>query len=128
MNGWNRLFVVIAVLWAIATPVLVMESTNSPVHEASSRCGDVAYKNYGASDSRIRLDNDKYRQELDRCSAAFLRDVVPIQKVFSAMIGMGDRTLGLVTWGFILIPLCVLWVVGWGLGKIVRWVTAGFMR
>jgi hypothetical protein len=86
---------------------------NRLFRQASSRCSDVAYKNYGASDSRIRLDNDKYRQEMDRCSAAFSRDFVPIQKVFSAMIGMGDRTLGLVTWGFILIPLCVLLVIGW---------------
>jgi hypothetical protein len=128
MNGWNRLFVVIAVVWAIAAPFLVMESTNSPLPQTFDRCGSAAYQNYGASDSRVRLDMDKYHEEVERCSAAFSRDFVSIQKVFSAMIGIGDRTLGLVAWGFFLIPLCVLWVVGWGLGRIVRWVAAGFSR
>lgn len=37
------------------------------------------------------------------------------------MIGVGDLTLGLVAWGFSLIPLCVLWVPGWSLGRIVHW-------
>jgi hypothetical protein len=128
MNGWNRLFVVTAVVWAIAAPFLVMESTNSPLPQTFDRCGSAAYQSYGDSDARIRLDMDKYHEEVERCSTAFSRDFVSIQKVFSAMIGIGDRTLGLVAWGFFLIPLCVLWVAGWGLGRIVRWVGAGFSR
>jgi hypothetical protein len=40
--------------------------------------------------------------------ATFSRDFVSIQNVGSAMIGIGDRTLGLMTWGFIVIhsPCC----------------------
>ena len=45
-----------------------------------------------------------------------------------AMIGAGDRKLGLVAWGFILIPLALLWIVVWGVARIVRWVAAGFRR
>jgi hypothetical protein len=119
---------VVAVLWAIAAPFILMAETNRPVHQVFDLCGDVAYRNYGASDSQIRLDMDKYQQEVNRCLASFSRDFVGIEKLFSALLGIGDRTLGLVAWGFILIPLCVLWVVGWGFGRIGRWVAAGFSR
>jgi Na+-transporting methylmalonyl-CoA/oxaloacetate decarboxylase gamma subunit len=33
-----------------------------------------------------------------------------------------------VAWGFILIPLALLWVVVWGIGRVVRRVAAGFRR
>jgi hypothetical protein len=128
MSGWNRLFAVIAVLWAVAAPIILMVDTNRPVHQAFDRCGDAAYRNYGASDSRIRLDMDKYRQEVALCLADFSRDFVSIQKVLHAMIGMGDWTLGLVAWGAILVPLALLWDVSWVLSRLMRWVAAGFLR
>ena len=128
MSGWNRLFVVVAVLWAIAAPFVLMADTNTPVEQAFKRCADAAYRDYGASDSRIRLDMDTHRQEVDRCLDTFSRDFVSIQNVGSAMIGIGDRTLGLVTWGFIVIPLALLWGVSWVLSRVVRWVAAGFLR
>jgi hypothetical protein len=31
MNGWNRLFVVIAVLWAIVAPFWLLDGVNKPV-------------------------------------------------------------------------------------------------
>jgi hypothetical protein len=71
---------------------------------------------------------DKHRQVLDRCLATFSRNFVSIQTLGSAMIGIGDRTLGLVTWGFIVIPLALLWGVSWVLSRVVRWVAAGFLR
>jgi hypothetical protein len=43
--------------------------------------------------------------------AVFSQNFVSIQKVLHAMIGIGDWTLGLVVWGFILIPLGLLWGV-----------------
>jgi hypothetical protein len=108
MSGWHRLFVVIAILGAIAAPFVLMDEMNEPIRQASSRCTDVAYRNYGSGDSRIRLDMDKYHDETASCFASFIRDFVSIKKVASAVIGMGDRTLGLVTWGFILIPFGLL--------------------
>jgi hypothetical protein len=44
------------------------------------------------------------------------------------MIGTGDWKLGAVAWGFIIIPLALLWIVAWGVGRVVRWVAAGFRR
>jgi hypothetical protein len=51
MSGWNRLFVVVAVCWALAAPFWVMTESNSPVHDALLSCGQAAYENYGASDA-----------------------------------------------------------------------------
>ena len=126
MNGWNRLLVVIAVCWAIVAPFLLMEDTNKPIQQTFDSCGSAAYRRYGASDSTIRLDMAKYDAEVAKCLADFSRDFVSLQKLLSALIGAGDRTLGLVLWGFILIPPCLLWVVGWVFGKTVQWVVAGF--
>jgi hypothetical protein len=90
MNGWNRLFVVIAVCWAIVAPFWVMAEANSPVHYNMDRCGDAAYKNHGtAFEPRIRLDMDKHHEEVDRCSAAFVRNFVSVQRLAGAMIGIG---------------------------------------
>jgi len=32
------------------------------------------------------------------------------------MFGSGDRILGVAGWGFLLIPLVLLWVLSWGIG------------
>jgi hypothetical protein len=88
MNGWNRLFVVIAVCWAIVAPFLLMEDANRPVHQIFDSCGSAAYHRYGASDSTIRLDWAKYEEEAAKCLAAFSRDFVSLPKLLSALIGM----------------------------------------
>jgi hypothetical protein len=126
LGGWNRLFVVIAICWAIVAPFLVMGEVNEPVRQRQSQCAESAYQRYGSSQSTVRLDWDKYHAEEALCLNAFVQDYVGLEKLFGALIGMGDRTLGLVAWGVILIPLCLLWVVCWALGKVVLWVAAGF--
>ena len=56
---------------------------------------------------------------------AFVRsNIVSLPGTFSAMVGAGDWKLGAVAWGFILIPLALLWIVVWGVGRVVRWVVA----
>jgi hypothetical protein len=53
----------------------------------------------------------------------FSRNFLSIQKVLLAMIGISDDPwLFLVIWGFILIPLGLVW----GVGKVVGWIAAGF--
>ena len=79
-------------------------------------------------DSSAKLDMDRYRAEEAKCSAAFVRDIVSVPGTFGAMIGAGDWKLGGVAWGFILIPLALLWIVGWGTGRVVHWIAAGFRR
>jgi hypothetical protein len=127
MNGWNRIFVVLAVVWAIVAPFWVQVESNRPVDASFSRCSDVAYQRYGSSGSK-QLDMDKYKAERDKCSEAFVRDFVSLPATYAAMVGFGDWKVGGVAWGVIVIPLALLWIVAWGLGRLVLWVVAGFRR
>jgi hypothetical protein len=127
MNGWNRVFVVVAVVWALVAPFLLVSENNKPADKIFSMCSDVAYQLYGSSSSR-QLDMDRYRAEEAKCLAAFVRNIVSVPETWGAMIGAGDWKLGSVAWGFILIPLALLWIVGWGVGRVVHWIAAGFRR
>jgi hypothetical protein len=133
MNGWNRLFVIVAVVWALVAPFLLVAENNKPAERMFSMCSDLAYQLYGSSSSS-KLDMDKYRAEEAKCSEAFVRGIVGVPGIvsvpgtFGAMIGAGDWKLGVVAWGFILIPLALLWIVAWGVARVVHWVAAGFRR
>ena len=127
MNGWNRLFVVVAVAWALVAPFLLVAENNKPAKELFSLCSDVAYQRYGSSSS-VKLDMDKYRAEAAKCSETLVSGLIGVPGTFGAMIGAGDWKLGGVAWGFILIPLALLWIVAWSIGRVVHWVAAGFRR
>lgn len=127
MNGWNRIFVVIAVVWALVAPFLLVAENNKPAERMFSSCGDLAYQLYGSSSSR-QLDMDRYRAEVAKCSATFVSNIVSVPGTFGAMIGMGDWKLSGVAWGLILIPLALLWIVEWGVRRVARWIVAGFRR
>jgi hypothetical protein len=127
MNRWNRVFVVIVVFWAIVSPLLVATEANRGPEQAFQYCTDSAYRQYGSSDSG-QFDMNKYIAEGDVCSRAHARDGVRLPRVLRAMVGTDDRILGLAGWGFMLIPLALLWIISWGIGRIVIWIPAGFRR
>jgi hypothetical protein len=127
MSGWNRLFIVVAVVWALVAPFLLVAESNKPAERMFSMCSDLAYQLYGSSSSS-KLDMDKYRAEVAKCSETLVSGLISVPGTFGAMIGAGDWKLGAVAWGFILIPLALLWIVAWSLGRIVHWVAAGFRR
>jgi hypothetical protein len=128
MNGWNRLFVVVAVVWALVAPFLFVAAKNEPADRMLSLCNHIAYQSYGSSSSS-KLDMDRYRAEEAICWQAYVRGgIVSWPEAFSAMIGAGDWKIGAVAWGFILVPLALLWIVGWGVGRVVLWLAAGFRR
>ena len=127
MNGWNRLFLVVAVVWALVAPFLLVAEDNRPVERLFSLCSDAAYRLYGSSSSS-QLDMDRYRAEEAKCSAALVRDLISVPAMFGAMVGAGDWKLGDVAWGFVFIPSALLWIIAWNVGRVVRWVATGFRR
>src|SRR5258708_36339322 len=110
MNGWNRLFVVVAGVWVLVAPFLLVAENNKPAERMFSSCSDVAYQLYGSSSSR-QLDMDRYRAEEAKCSATLVRGLVGLPETFGAMFGAGDWKLGGVAWGVIIIPLALRWIV-----------------
>ena len=69
MNPWNRLFVVIAICWAIVSPLLAATEANRGAAQALHDCSDSAYQQYGSSDSP-RFDVYRYIAEMDACNHA----------------------------------------------------------
>ena len=94
MNGWNRLFVVIAVCWAIVSPFLVAREANRAPELTFYNCADSAHREYGSSDSPL-FNMNRYIAETNACSQAYVRDGVRIPRVLRAMVGTDDRILGL---------------------------------
>jgi hypothetical protein len=54
------------------------------------------------------------------------RLLVDVPMVLGAMIGIGDHTLALLMWGFLVVPPAFLWLVSWIVGRTVIWVAKGF--
>ena len=127
MNGWNRIFVVLAAGWALGAPLLLVSENNKLPEMSYSRCSDVAYQLYGSSSSR-QLDMDKYRAERDKCYERLVPALISVPGIFGAMVGAGDWKLGGMAWGFIVMPLAMLWIVAWGVGRTLSWIVAGFRR
>lgn len=125
MNGWNRLFVVVAACWAIAAPFVLVAEANGPPERIFHMCADTAYQLYGSSSS-AQLDMNRYRREMDVCTDELTRKLVSVPMLVGAMIGIGEVGTGLLMWGYIVIPLVLLWVVGWVIGRTVIWVVGGF--
>jgi hypothetical protein len=119
--------VVVAICWILVAPFLLMADTNRPIEQVKDLCTDTAYNRYGSSSS-VQLDMAKYDTEVRKCIDAYIDGFVSLRKLLSAMAGQGERELGLVAWGFILIPPALLWIMAWALGRIVLWVAAGFRR
>jgi hypothetical protein len=104
MSRSNRIFVVVVVAWAIVVPFLLAANANAPVEAMISRCTDVAQLN---------------------CSASlFAHDFVSVPTIFGSMIGLWEWKRGAITWLFVLIPLPLLWLVGWSLSLIVFGIVA----
>ena len=119
MNGWNRLFVIIAVCWVVVAPFLLMTEANRPVKQMLDLCSDAVYQFYGSSNSP-NPDMDKYQAEVANCVRAYTRDYISLPKLL--------WRLGMVEWGFIVIPPALLWIIIWGVGRVIIWVAAGVRR
>jgi hypothetical protein len=87
MNGWNRLFVVIAVCWAVTTPFWLVVENNDPVKSVYSMCTDTAYQIYGTSSAPQTME--KYRAETKVCFDRMAQVLIGMQTVFGAMFGIG---------------------------------------
>ncbi len=125
-SGWQRLGVVISVLWAVGAPIYAMVDTNHRAGENYGHCYSIAYKTYGpgptANETRLQIAEAECRRALD--SAA-----MPPQKLLDVLLGKGSEPGGAaILWGIILVPIALLWLIGGTIIGTVRWVATGFRR
>ena len=66
MNGWNRLFVVVAVVWTLVAPFVFVSESNKPADAIYSACSHIVYERYGTGSSPT-VDMDRYRTEGAKC-------------------------------------------------------------
>jgi hypothetical protein len=118
LNGWNRLFLVVAVCWLEIVPYLIMHSANGPVTSEFEVCSDRAYRIYGTAASP-QLDMNRYHLEMDKCRRELER-LIGIDTVIASWIGKGPPNLWLSSAFLFAIPLSILWVVGWIVGRTFR--------
>jgi hypothetical protein len=110
MSGWQRIGVVISVLWLVGLPVYVLNDNNQRVYNNVLDCITPEKLAGGAT----------FDQVLQRCHA-----------VYGPYLSWGDlarffRDNVEMSTGFLLGPIILLWLVGWIVLGTVRWVRRGF--
>jgi len=127
-SGWNRLFVVISVLWAIGAPIYAMVDINRSAGNLFGMCYSSAYKTYGAG-GYLGADETKLQTAEAHCRRDLDRVAMPPQKLLDVLLGKGPEQYGFaILWGVILVPIALLWLIGGATIGTVRWVAAGFQR
>ncbi len=109
MSGWQRIGVVISVLWLVGLPPYIIGTTNS---RANSEYVDCQVNNNGGTNQAAH----------NYC--AHMRDlsVVSFSQVFLETPDAGW------VWGIILAPIAALWIVGGIIFGTIRWIGRGFAK
>ena len=121
MSGWQRLGIVLSLLWAVAGPLWLLIDTNARASRDFENClrlvSSVA-DNYADADGRERA----YNRMSDRCQHTYLLSTTSLPK----MIADEDskKALALVVFG----PLAALWLLGSIVVGSCRWISRGFKR
>jgi hypothetical protein len=124
MSGWQRIGVVISVLWLVGFPIYLMVSTNQNASVFYSLCRKIKYdtaSSYRAAGQSDLADaTDKGAHEECWKPAGF----TSASKMASDLVA-GDAQAAIL-WAFILVPVVLFWLVGGAVFGIVRWIRRGF--
>ena len=121
MSGWQRIGVVISVLWLVGPPLYVMIGDHYRVRGYVVNCSIGREQVIEAHERRI-LDITERRQIEDRC----LEEASPLSWGKLATLLLWDKQLRLIAWFLLLGPIILLWLVGWIVLSTVRWIQRGF--
>jgi hypothetical protein len=115
MSGWQRIGVVLSVLWLVGLPVYLMNDTNMRAQDQFIDCKM-------AQERGLR-----WGTEADCKRAAGFMEWADLAQMFRGDpqdIYTTYRARGM--WVFLLGPVVLLWLVGWIVFGTVRWVRRGF--
>ncbi len=120
MSGWQRLGVVLSVLWIVACPVLLVVSQNVSAEHSSQDCMKLADKIYQGDGSSTA--SDRFEKMINDCGRTYLASTTDYSKMF------GDENGKKLLMYAVGVPIVTLWVVGGLLIGTIRWVARGFRR
>jgi hypothetical protein len=123
MSGWQRIGVVISVLWLIASATYFIATKNEAASESyaacieSSRMTGTRLREIGKHDEADAWE----RHSNDWClrAAGYMS---PVGLAHALLEGSYDSA---VLWGFLLGPIALLWLVGSLVIGTVRWLSSG---
>lgn len=120
MSGWQRIGVLISVLWFVGMPIyLMVDTTNTAevVYQSCIRSADLAFQPGG-----FEGDNPGELKSAERqCARSFYNTRMPPGKLMRLLLGReGQETL--IVWTMILVPIILFWVVGGATFATVRWI------
>lgn len=120
MSGWQRIGVLISVLWFVGMPIYVMvdaTSTAGVVYQSCIRSADLAFQPGG-----FEGDNPGELKSAERqCARSYNNMRMSPRKLMRLLLGReGEETL--TVWTMILVPIVLFWLVGGATFATVRWV------
>jgi len=119
MSGWQRIGVVISVLWLLAVPSYVIISSNQFADAYYKGCLDLAY--------RTRLNSAKeLNAAIQDCSTTRSELAVTPTKALKVLLLEKNYGEGLAAWAALLLPIALLWIIGGIVFGTVRWLARSF--
>jgi hypothetical protein len=125
MSGWQRIGVVISVLWILSAPIALVVSQNNSASSYYASCRstnyDIAsnYRQAGRNDLADAIEAKAH----DECWK--VPGFTTISKLGSYLVA-GDAQSGIL-WLFLLVPLAAFWVICGIIFSTVRWIRRGFV-
>jgi hypothetical protein len=119
MSGWQRIGVVISVLWLLAVPSYVIISSHQFADAYYKGCLDLAY--------RTRLNSaGELNAATQDCSTTRSELAVTSTKALKVLLLEKHYSEGLVAWAALLLPIALLWIIGGIVLGTVRWLARSF--
>jgi hypothetical protein len=114
MSGWQRIGVVISVLWLIGVPVYLVVHSSMNAGYLYEQC----LKTY--------LPDLTREEKHDTCWSSSLIGTVNWKIVGSALIAGNFDTA--ILWSMMLLPIAIFWLIGSITLGTVRWIRRGFHK
>jgi hypothetical protein len=119
MGGWQRVGMVVSVLWFIGALIYLVVDTNSTakaVYQSCIRSADLAFEPGGFEGN----NPDELEVAERRCTRSFYSMRMSPEKLMRLLLGRdGDDTL--IVWTIILVPIVLFWLVVAAVAVVARW-------
>lgn len=125
MSGWQRIGVVLSVLWIVGFPGYLVTSTNSRASSKYMDCMVRADNSYASYAQQNHAVPQTLKNMQDGCARIREASTVSFDGLF---LNNGPHSHSSVLWAMTLIPIALLWVAGSIIILTLRWIGHGFSQ